>query len=43
MTRQQGIAEFGYKLEHGCPEWDYMVIDKDSPEFECCLCFKDKK
>ena len=24
---------------HYCIEWDFMWIDEDSPEFECCLCF----
>ncbi len=26
---------------HFCDEWDGLFIDKDSPEFECCLCFKE--
>lgn len=25
---------------HFCPDWDDLVIDKNDPEFECCLCFK---
>jgi len=27
------------KQRHECPEWDFMEIDKDSPEFHACLCF----
>ena len=27
------------KCGHECPEWDFMEIDKDSPEFDACLCF----
>lgn len=23
---------------HACPEWDFLEIDADSPEFEACLC-----
>lgn len=23
---------------HACPEWDFLVISKDDPEFECCTC-----
>lgn len=23
---------------HNCPEWDYLYICKDCPEFECCIC-----
>lgn len=26
---------------HLCPEWDYMAIHDDSPEFEACLCSKE--
>ena len=29
------------KREHSCPDWDYMVIDEDSPEFESCLCYAE--
>ena len=25
---------------HYCWDWDGMLIDKLSPEYECCLCFK---
>lgn len=24
--------------KHYCKEWDFMVIDADSPEYEACLC-----
>lgn len=24
--------------KHACPEWDYLEIDYDSPEFDCCTC-----
>jgi hypothetical protein len=27
--------------KHQCPDWDFLTIDKDSPEFECCLCSID--
>lgn len=23
---------------HACPEWDFLEIDADSPEYESCLC-----
>jgi hypothetical protein len=23
---------------HQCPDWDYLEIDYDSPEFDCCTC-----
>jgi len=23
---------------HFCPEWDYLVITPDSPEFDACIC-----
>jgi len=26
---------------HECPEWDFMEIDVDSPEYEACLCVID--
>lgn len=26
---------------HFCCEWDGLLIHKDDPESECCLCFKD--
>lgn len=27
---------------HCCPEWDFLEITKDDPEFEACLCFSQK-
>lgn len=23
---------------HYCPEWDYMLITSECPEYECCMC-----
>lgn len=31
------------KLRHACPEFDGLVIDKNDPEFETCICFKERK
>lgn len=25
-------------LKHFCPDWDYMAIDENCPEFEACTC-----
>lgn len=30
------------RFRHICPEWDGLEIDETFPEFEACLCFKDK-
>ena len=30
----------GRKKVHFCPEWDFLAIHEDSPEFEACLCYK---
>jgi hypothetical protein len=28
---------------HFCDEWDGLLIDREDPEFECCLCtFSDE-
>jgi hypothetical protein len=27
------------KRKHACPDWDFLEIDEDCPEFEACLCF----
>jgi len=35
LTKQE--VEQGY---HFCPDWDYMVICPDDPEYEACLCIK---
>lgn len=24
--------------KHYCKEWDFLEIDADSPEFDCCIC-----
>ena len=40
IVRNQKVAEAQKKRKHSCPEWDYMVIDEDSPEFEACLCYE---
>lgn len=24
--------------KHFCPDWDYMAIDENCPEFEACTC-----
>lgn len=26
-------------LQHSCPNWDYLYICADCPEFDACLCF----
>ena len=28
--------------KHECPDWDYLSIDENSPEFAACLCYDDK-
>lgn len=28
----------GVKKLHYCPDWDYMVIHANSPEFQACTC-----
>jgi hypothetical protein len=40
-TRSAETETAMLKRKHSCPEWDYMVIDEDSPEFEACLCFAE--
>lgn len=25
--------------KHYCPDWDFMAIDENSPEFSACTCF----
>jgi len=27
------------KCHHACPDWDYLVISENDPEFECCACY----
>lgn len=40
-TRSAETETAMLKRKHSCPEWDYMVIDEDSPEFESCLCYAE--
>ena len=40
VTRSAESETAMLKRKHSCPEWDYMVIDEDSPEFEACLCYE---
>ena len=28
---------------HFCSEWDFMLIHKSDPEYQACLCNKEKK
>ena len=37
---RQAILEA--EKRHSCPEWDFLEITKDDPEFEACLCFSQK-
>jgi len=37
---RQAIAEA--EKRHYCPEWDFLEITKDDPEFKACLCFSQK-
>lgn len=30
----------GKEKVHFCPDWDYMAIHANSPEFACCTCDK---
>ena len=41
VTRSAESETAMLKRKHSCPDWDYMVIDKDSPEFESCLCYAE--
>jgi hypothetical protein len=36
LTREDHEAAAGFL--HFCDEWDFMLIDKDDPEFDCCIC-----
>jgi len=40
------LAEYykkqGKKKVHFCPEWDFMAIHEESPEFQACLCYSDE-
>lgn len=39
--RHYGKVLTGRKA-HWCPEWDYLPIDENSFEYDCCLCYKRK-
>lgn len=39
IARSAEVEVAMLKRKHSCPDWDYMIIDEDSPEFECCLCY----
>lgn len=26
------------KVRHYCPDWDFALISRDDPEYECCTC-----
>lgn len=41
IVRSQEVENMVTKRKHSCPDWDYMIIDEDSPEFASCLCYKD--
>lgn len=41
IVRSQEVENMINKRKHSCPDWDYMVIDEDSPEYEACLCFPE--
>jgi hypothetical protein len=49
--RHRFLELFGAKLIeeelkqgwHFCPDWDYMLVNKQEPEGECCNCKKVKE
>ena len=47
ITKETARGCFGISKEapkkhlHRCPEWDYLEICEDDPEFEACLCFRE--
>lgn len=45
MDHEEILAEHyrrqGRVKVHLCPDWDFMAIHANSPEFECCTCDKD--
>jgi hypothetical protein len=41
IVRSQEVENMFAKRKHSCPDWDYMIIDEDIPEFASCLCYKD--
>jgi hypothetical protein len=36
LTADDHAAAAGFL--HFCDDWDFMLIDKNDPEFECCSC-----
>jgi len=46
MDHEDVLAEAyrrrGFTKVHKCPDWDYMAIHTNSPEFVCCTCDKDE-
>lgn len=45
MDHEDVLAEYyrrqRRKSVHLCPDWDFMAIHAQSPEFEACCCDKD--
>jgi len=47
VSSVENISRYAYDTinltnkKHKCPEWDFLEIDKHSPEFGSCLCFKN--
>lgn len=45
MNHEDVLAEHyrrqGRKSVHLCPDWDFMAIHDQSPEFEACTCDKE--
>lgn len=41
------LREYGKILRgrhaHWCPEWDFLPIDENSPEFESCTCIPENE
>lgn len=40
IARSIEVEENFKNNKHSCPDWDYMIIDKNSPEFDACLCYR---
>ena len=42
MDHEDILAEYyrrqGRKKVHCCPDWDFMAIHEESPEFQACTC-----
>lgn len=43
IIRSQEVENIRKRRKHSCPDWDGMVIDEDSPEFDACLCYKNQE